>query len=90
LTIADTDVLVDYLSGVNPSADRVAAELDHGSLATTAITRFELLCDARDPRQQAKIRELLTLIPTLLFDAAADRAEIGASSNVWPDFGSRL
>ena len=65
MTIADTDVLIDYLSGVNPSADRIAAELAHGSLATTAITRFELLCGARNPRQKELIRELLALIPTL-------------------------
>jgi len=75
LTIADTDVLIDYLSAVNPSADRIAAELAYGSLATTAITRFDVLCGARNPRQKELIRELLALIPTLLLDeAAADRA----------------
>jgi len=50
LTIADTDVLIDYLRGRNPAADRVAAELDRDSLYTTVITRFELMAGARtDP-----------------------------------------
>jgi tRNA(fMet)-specific endonuclease VapC len=75
MTVADTDVLIDFLAGVNPGAARVAAELERGSLHTTAINRFELLAGARTARQQASIRQLLAVIPTLPVDeAAADRA----------------
>lgn len=32
MTIADTDVLIDYLSGVDPVAARIAIEIERGSL----------------------------------------------------------
>ena len=73
--IADTDVLVDYLSGHEPSAGRVAIELETGELHTTAITRFELLAGARSSRQERMIRELLDAVPALPMDAeSADQA----------------
>jgi len=75
MIVADTDVLIDFLAGVDPAAERVAAELERGSLRTTAITRFELLSGARSARQEAAIRQLLAAIPSLPLDeAAADRA----------------
>ncbi len=74
-TIADTDVLIDYLSGEGPSAERVALEIDAGALATTAVTRFELLAGAKSPRQERLILDLLEAVSTLPLDAdAADRA----------------
>ena len=75
MIIADTDVLIDFLAGVSSAADYIATELQRGSLQTTAITRFELLSGARNPRQEAVIRQLLAAIPTLALDeAASDRA----------------
>lgn len=75
LTIADTDVLIDFLGGQAPGAARVAAALERGELATTAVTRFELRAGARGPKQERVLRELLEAIPTLALDAlAADRA----------------
>jgi predicted nucleic acid-binding protein len=75
MMVADTDVLIDFLAGAGPGADRVALELGQGGLATTAVTRFELLAGARTERQQAAVRELLAALPTLILDgAAADRA----------------
>jgi predicted nucleic acid-binding protein len=68
--IADTDVLIDFLAGVG-AADRVAFELEHGALATTAVTRFELLSGARTDRQCVAVGELLKGLPTLALDAAA-------------------
>ncbi len=73
--IADTDVLIDFLAGHEPSAARVALELERGSLRTTAVTRFELLAGARHARQEATVRKLLDAVPTLPLDArAADTA----------------
>jgi len=73
--VADTDVLIDFLAGVDPAARQVTAELERGSLRTTAITRFELLSGALNARQEETILALLTAIPTLVLDeAAADRA----------------
>lgn len=73
--VADTDVLIDFLAGHEPAASRIALELEHGSLATTAVNRFELLAGARSARQQVTIRKLLDALATLPLDvASADRA----------------
>jgi tRNA(fMet)-specific endonuclease VapC len=73
--IADTDVLIDFLSGHERSASRVALELEHGTLKTTVVTRFELLAGARNGRQLALVRKLLDAMPVLPLDAeAVDRA----------------
>jgi predicted nucleic acid-binding protein len=75
MTVADTDVLIDFLAGAEPAAERVASELERGSLLTTVITRFELLSGARNSRQEKSIRQLLAAVPALeLGDEAADKA----------------
>lgn len=75
MIVADTDVLIDYLAGRNPAAERVTLELGQGRLRTTAITRFELLCGVRDSREENIVRELLAALPTLPLDnEGADRA----------------
>ncbi len=75
MMIADTDVLIDFLADRSPVADRIALELEHAALQTTAVTRFELLAGARTARQERMIAELLAALPTLPLDAtAADRA----------------
>jgi tRNA(fMet)-specific endonuclease VapC len=75
MIVADTDVLIDFLSGHNPGADRVALELERGDLFTTSVCRFELLSGARQPRQAKLVRELLDALETLPLDiAAADDA----------------
>lgn len=42
MMVADSDVLIDFLEGRAPAANRIALELDRGQLRTTVITRFEL------------------------------------------------
>ena len=75
MIVADTDVLIDFLAGRDPGAERVALELDRGLLRTTAVTRFELLSGARNPGQESTIRQVLAAIPTLSLDGqAADHA----------------
>ena len=75
MIVADTDVLIDFLSGSEPMASRIALELEHADLHTTAVTRFELVAGARSARQQATVADLLAALPVLRFDAAAaDRA----------------
>lgn len=71
MIVADTDVLIDYLADRAPAADRIALELRDGRLATTAVTRFELLAGARTPRQAAAVDDLLSALTTLPLDAAA-------------------
>jgi tRNA(fMet)-specific endonuclease VapC len=73
--VADTDVLIDYLQGSPPASDRIARELEGGRLATTAVTRFELLAGARTARQEDVVRELLEALRCYPLDEdAADRA----------------
>jgi tRNA(fMet)-specific endonuclease VapC len=75
LILADTDVLIDYLRGRDPAAERVAAELERNALHTTVVTRFELLSGARTVRELDLVLKLLAVVPALPLDAeAADRA----------------
>jgi len=78
MIVADTDVLIDFLSGKGPGADRVASELEKGGLYTTVINRFELLSGSRSGKQSEKVRQLLAALKVLDLDSpAADRgAEI--------------
>jgi len=74
MTIADTDVLIDYLAG-RGQADTVEQLLRRGAVRTTVISRFELLSGARNPRQLERIVQLLAAIPSFeLNNAAADAA----------------
>jgi len=75
MMIADTDVLIDYLRGARPVAERVALEIRSAQLATTTVTRFELGAGARSARQRKIVTELLDALPCLPLDReAADRA----------------
>ena len=68
MMVADTDVLIDFLEGRSPAAERIALELDRGQLRTTVITRFELLAGAKTPRQLKLVGELLAALPSLPLD----------------------
>ncbi len=75
MIVADTDVLIDFLAGRDPGAERVARELERGLLRTTVVTRFELLSGARNARQETAIRQLLAAVPAWPLDPlAADLA----------------
>lgn len=72
MIVADTDVLIDYLRGEGPLADRVAFELEHG-LATTVVTAFELWAGAIGSRKRERAVDTLlgalTIIPLDAEDA---------------------
>lgn len=74
MTIADTDVLIDYLAGKG-EADAVEQLLRRGAIRTTVISRFELLSGAKNPKHLARLVQLLGAVPSLALDeAAADTA----------------
>ena len=74
MTVADTDVLIDFLEGQG-AAQEVAAELSAGRLWTTVISYFELMSGAHDRKKAEKIRALLDALENLPLDReAADRA----------------
>lgn len=69
MIVADTDVLIDYLRGEGPLADRVAFELEHG-LATTVVTAFELWAGAIGSRKRERaVDTLLGALTILPLDA---------------------
>jgi tRNA(fMet)-specific endonuclease VapC len=73
MIVADTDVLIDFLRGRSPAAERVALELTMASFGTTVITAFELRSGSRSTRQQRVASELLdalTILPLGAQEAA--------------------
>ena len=74
LIVADTDVLIDALNGLEPATERVAKELRERALATTTVTVFELLSGVGTEVEQDRVRNLLTPIRVLAFDEAAARS----------------
>lgn len=77
MIVADSDVLIDALSGRGPGAQRVAEGLEAGTLATTAVSAFELLSGARTAKQREVVETLLAALPVLPLDQKA--AEAAAS-----------
>ena len=78
MILADTDVLIDYLMGIQPTARRVLEFRESERLETTAVTCFELLSGAREGRRGERVRELVESIPVLPLDrdSAARAAEV--------------
>ena len=75
MTVADTDLLIDYFRGREPAVSQVCKEITLGRLLTTSITRFELMSGARTAKLRHEIETLLDSVPTLPLDAdEADRA----------------
>lgn len=74
MTIADTDVLIDFLAGKG-EAETVEKMLRNRVLKTTVITRFELLAGAKTAKQIGRLELLFAAIPALELDErAADAA----------------
>jgi tRNA(fMet)-specific endonuclease VapC len=68
---ADTDVLIDFLSGAEPGATQIAGYVAADQLQTTAVTCFELLSGAGEGKRGDAIRRLLAALPVLPLDRAA-------------------
>lgn len=79
---ADTDVLIDFLTGVEPVAAQISGYVAADQLQTTAVTCFELLSGAGEGKRGDTIRRLLAALPVLPLDrdaaeqAAAVRREL--------------
>jgi len=85
--LADTDILIDYLNGRPPVADRVAELIAAESLQTSSVNCFELLSGARPGKRGDRARDLVENIPVLSLDLAAAKkaAEIRQSSEAHGD-----
>jgi tRNA(fMet)-specific endonuclease VapC len=73
--VLDTDVLIDVLDGREPWAAWFEKELPSRRLATTAISRFELLAGAGSEEEVSLLRTFLRPLAVLSLDReASDRA----------------
>lgn len=71
MIVADTDVLIDFLTGVQPAKDQIAEYIKADQLQTTAISCFELLSGAGENKRGHAVRELLESLEVLPLDRAA-------------------
>ncbi len=71
MIIADTDVLIDFLEDRQPGASRVERAFLENGLATTSISRFELLVGARGETSKSAALRLLDVVPCVGVDARA-------------------
>ena len=75
ILVVDTDVLIDFLAGIEPSASRIVKGLESGTLHTTVINRFELLSGAKKSQHKELTEKLLEALTTISLDPnAADKA----------------
>jgi tRNA(fMet)-specific endonuclease VapC len=68
LIIADTDVLIDYLAGIQPLAKRVADYIRADRVQITCINCFELLSGARGGKRGDGVRRFVASIAVLPLD----------------------
>ena len=73
MIVADTDVLIDARRGQEPMRSRVDREIKRGTLATTAVTAFELWTGARSAAESDHVEALLASIEVFPLDASAAR-----------------
>ncbi len=75
MILAGTDVLIDYLAGIEPAASTLAIYMAQDQLETTAVTCFELLSGARVGNRGERVRRLTAALPVLALDReAAEKA----------------
>ncbi len=73
MILADTDVLIDFLVGVQPVKNQIAQYIKAERLETTAITCFELLSGADQTKRGHAVRQLLDALSVLPLDREAAR-----------------
>ena len=73
MILADTDVLIDFLVGVQPVKDQIADYIKAEQLQTTAVTCFELLSGAGESKRGDAVRRLLDALNVLPLDREAAR-----------------
>lgn len=71
MIVADTDVLIDFLAGVQPATDQIAEYIAADQLQTTAVSSFELLSGAGENKRGHAVRQLLEALGVLSLDRAA-------------------
>lgn len=61
--ISDTDVIIDFFSGIEPIASTIEDLIQTGRLALTSITVFELYVGITGKKRLKQIRDLVSILP---------------------------
>jgi tRNA(fMet)-specific endonuclease VapC len=69
--LADTDVLIDFLTGIQPVSQQIEEYIKAEQLQTTAVNCFELLSGAGDNKRGRAVRQLVDALTVLPLDRAA-------------------
>ena len=69
IIIADTVVIIDIFSGIDPAASAVEQLIDQDRLALTSITVFELFAGITGKKRIKQIDDLTTILPVFPFEA---------------------
>jgi tRNA(fMet)-specific endonuclease VapC len=82
LILADTDVLIDYLKGIQAAAERIRSYAALQSLCTSAVSCFELLSGADQGKQGEEVRLLVSTLPVLPLDLESAARAAGVRRNL--------
>jgi tRNA(fMet)-specific endonuclease VapC len=82
LIVADSDVLIDALHGVEPVRTRIAEAIASGTLVASVLTVFELCAGTRSELEQAAVDALLAAVPVLPLDEAVARVAAAVQKNL--------
>lgn len=63
IVIADTDVVIDFFSGIEPVASTVADLIYKGGMALTSVTVFELHAGITGKKRLKQIVDLVSIMP---------------------------
>ena len=63
IVISDTDVIIDFFSGIEPVASMVVDLIEQDRLALTSITVFELYAGITGKKRLKQIDDLVSVIP---------------------------
>ena len=76
IVIADTDVVIDFFSGAEPSASILTRLIEDDRLALTSVTIFELFAGITGTKRLTQVRDLIAAVP--IFPLGKSEAEEGA------------
>jgi tRNA(fMet)-specific endonuclease VapC len=69
--ISDTDVVIDFFSGVEPAASAIADLIQADRLALTSVTLFELYAGVTGKKRLKQIDDLVSILPVFPLERKA-------------------
>ena len=68
IVISDTDVVIDFFSGIEPVASTMAELIQSDRLTLTSVTLFELYAGITGKKRLIQIGDLASIIPVIPLD----------------------